>query len=53
VRKVNVRGLAIEQLAEVGGAWAKQPLQKLARSGKGTDLLEPIAAALRAIEARS
>jgi hypothetical protein len=52
VRKVNVRGLAIEQLAEVGGSWAKQPLEKLARSGKGTDLLEPIAAALRAIESR-
>jgi len=52
VRKVNVRGLAIEQLAEVGGEWAKEPLQKLARSGKGTDLLEPIAGALRAIEGR-
>jgi len=52
VRKVNVRGLAIEQLAEVGGDWAKQPLEKLARSGKGTELLEPIAAALRAIEER-
>ena len=52
VRKVHVRGLAIEQLSEVGGAWAKQPLEKLARSGKGTELLEPIAAALRAIEGR-
>lgn len=51
-RKVNVRGLAIEQLAEVGGDWAKQPLEKLARSGKGTDLLEPIAGALRSIEER-
>jgi HEAT repeat protein len=51
-RKPNVRGLAIEQLAEVGGAWAKQPLEKLARSGKGTDLLEPIASALRTIEGR-
>ncbi len=52
VRKVNVRGLAIDQLAEVGGAWAKEPLEKLARSGKGTELLEPIASALRAIDGR-
>ena len=51
-RKVNVRGLAIEQLAEVGGDWAKQPLEKLARTGKGTELLEPIATALRSIEGR-
>lgn len=51
-RKVHVRGLAVEQLSEIGGAWAKQPLEKLARSGKGTELLEPIAAALRAIESR-
>jgi HEAT repeat protein len=52
-RKVHVRGLAVEQLADVGGAWAKAPLEKLARSGKGTELLEPIAAALRAIEERA
>jgi HEAT repeat protein len=52
IRKVHVRGLAIEQLSEVAGAWAKQPLEKLARSGKGTELLEPIAHALRAIESR-
>lgn len=52
VRKVHVRGLAVEQLAEVGGAWATQPLDKLARSGKGTELLEPIANAMRAIAAR-
>jgi HEAT repeat protein len=51
-RKVHVRGLAVEQLAEVGGAWAKEPLEKLARSGKGSELIEPIAAALRAIEGR-
>jgi HEAT repeat protein len=51
-RKVHVRGLAVEQLADVGGSWAKAPLEKLARSGKGTELLEPIAAALRAIEGR-
>jgi HEAT repeat protein len=52
-RKMHVRGLAVEQLSEVGGDWAKQPLEKLARSGKATELLEPIAAALRAIASRS
>lgn len=52
-RKTHVRGIAVEQLGEVGGAWATAPLEKLARSGKGSDLLEAIAAALRAIEARA
>ncbi|NVB77572.1 MAG: HEAT repeat domain-containing protein [Kofleriaceae bacterium] len=52
-RKIHVRGLAVEQLTAVGGPWAKAPLEKLARSGKGADLLEAIAAALRAIEGRS
>ncbi|HSR98966.1 MAG TPA: HEAT repeat domain-containing protein [Kofleriaceae bacterium] len=51
-RKTHVRGIAVEQLGEVGGAWATAPLEKLARSGKGADLLEAIAAALRAIKAR-
>lgn len=51
-RKVHVRSLSIEQITAVGGAWAHDPLQKLARSGKGADLLEPIAGALRAIERR-
>jgi HEAT repeat protein len=52
-RKTHVRGIAVEQLGEVGGAWATAPLEKLARSGKGADLLEAIATALRAIEARA
>lgn len=51
-RKGNVRGLAIEQLGLVAGAWAKAPLEKLASSGKGTDFLEAIATALEAIAAR-
>lgn len=51
-RKVHVRGLAVEQLAKVGGDWAVIPLEKLARSGKGGELLEPIAMALRAIAER-
>ena len=52
-RKVHVRGIAVEQLAEIGGGWALAPLEKLAHSGKGADLLEPIAAALRAIGERA
>jgi HEAT repeat protein len=52
-RKGHVRGLAIEQLGAVAGAWAKAPLEKLARSGKGADFLETIATALKAIEARA
>jgi len=52
-RKVHVRGLAIEQLGEVGGTWAKAPLEKLARSGKGSELRDAITTALRAIEDRS
>jgi hypothetical protein len=51
-RKTHVRGIAVEQLGEVGGAWAIAPLEKLARTGKGAELLEAIATALRAIEAR-
>jgi HEAT repeat protein len=52
-RKTHVRGIAVEQLGEVGGTWATAPLEKLARSGKGAELLESIAAALRAIGERS
>ena len=52
-RKVHVRGIAVEQLGEIGGAWATAPLEKLAKSGKGADLLDAIAAALRAIEERA
>lgn len=52
-RKGHVRGLAVEQLGAVAGAWAVAPLEKLAKSGKGVELLETIAAALRAIAART
>jgi HEAT repeat protein len=52
-RKVHVRGIAVEQLGEIGGAWAIAPLEKLGRSGKGAELGESIAAALRAITERT
>jgi HEAT repeat protein len=51
-RRGHVRGIAVEQLAEVGGPWAKAPLEKLARSGKSRELAESIAAALKQIDAR-
>lgn len=51
-RKVHVRGIALEQLAEVGGAWARPALDKLAASIKGSELAEPIGTALRAIAER-
>jgi HEAT repeat protein len=53
VRKVHVRGIAVEQLGQIGGAWAIAPLEKLARSGKGADLHDAIAGALQAIRQRS
>lgn len=52
-RKVHVRGIAVEQLGEIGEAWAIAPLEKLGRSGKGAELGESIAAALRAIAERA
>lgn len=51
-RKGHVRGIAVEQLADVGGPWAKAPLEKLARSGKAAELLDAIAAAVRQIDSR-
>lgn len=44
-RKVDVRGLAVERLGVVGGAWAQAPLAELADRRKGRELAEAIAAA--------
>jgi HEAT repeat protein len=52
-RKTHIRGLAVEQLGEAAGTWARLPLDKLARSGKGADLHDAIAAALSRIDARA
>ena len=52
-RKVDVRGLAVERLGAVAGAWAIAPLTALRGRRKGRELDEAIAAALAAIEARS
>lgn len=51
-RKTHVRGLAVEQLVEVGGDWAVGPLETMARLGKNGELREVIASALRAIAER-
>ena len=53
VRKTHVRGIGIEQLAEIGGDWAVAPLEKLATSRKGAELRDEIAAALRRIKDRA
>jgi len=52
-RKTHVRGLAVEQLGDIGEAWAIAPLEKLGRSGKGAELADAIGAALRAIAERT
>jgi HEAT repeat protein len=52
-RKTHVRGLAVEQLGEIGEAWAVAPLEKLGRSGKGAELADAITTALGAISART
>ena len=51
-RALHIRGIAVEQLAEVGGSWATLPLEKLARSRKGATLREAIANALHQIGIR-
>lgn len=51
-RKDPLRGLAVEQLVAVGGAWAEPALAALAASRRGRALAEPLAEALAAISAR-
>jgi HEAT repeat protein len=51
-RKVHVRGLAVEQLGLAAGGWAKEPLEKLAKSGKGFEVLDAITTALKLIDDR-
>ena len=51
-RKLPVRGLAVEQLERVGGAWAEEPLARLAGRWRGRELTEAIAQARAAIAAR-
>jgi HEAT repeat protein len=53
LRKLPLRGLAVQELATAGGTWAIEPLQKLRGSRKGKGLEGEIADALRQIEERS
>lgn len=52
LRKLPLRGLAVQELATAGGPWALEALQKLKGSRKGKGLESEIAEALRQIEAR-
>ncbi len=51
-RRLPVRGVAVEELARVGGAWAITPLEQLAGRRRGRDLRDEIASAVAAIRAR-
>lgn len=51
-RKDHLRGLAVEQLVQVGGPWALEALDKLATSRRGRLFAEQIAEARIAIAAR-
>ena len=52
-RKLPVRGLAVEQLARIGDAWAIAPLEALAQRRRSSDLQPAIADALAAIRDRA
>ncbi len=52
-RKDPLRGLAVEQLVAVGGAWALPALESLAGSRRGRSLAEPLDEARAAIAARA
>lgn len=51
-RRETVRGIAIDELAEWGGAWAVAPLEALARRRRGRDHIDAITTALRSIQTR-
>ncbi len=51
-RRITVRGVAVDELAKVGGPWAIPALTQLAGRRRGRDLADPIAAAIAAINAR-
>jgi HEAT repeat protein len=50
--KLEIRGLAIEQLGRAGGMWAVAPLERLAQRRSGRVLADAIEAALAAIAER-
>jgi HEAT repeat protein len=52
-RRETVRGIAIDELAKSGGAWAVAPLEALSRRRRGRDHIDAITTALRSIQART
>jgi HEAT repeat protein len=52
-RRETVRGIAVEELAKSGGAWAVAPLEAFARRRRGRDLADEIKRALESIGART
>lgn len=51
-RKLELRGLAVQELEQVGGPWATAPLEQLGRSFRGRKLQSEIVTALDAIRTR-
>lgn len=51
-RKIEVRGLAVQELEDAGGTWALAPLENLQRSFRGRKLLSEIEAAIAKIRDR-
>jgi len=52
-RKIELRGLAVQELEEVGGSWALPPLVNLQRSFRGRKLQSEVEAALAKIQSRA
>jgi hypothetical protein len=52
LRKPELRGLSIEELVQVGGAWAEDALAKMRTSRKGKDFVDVIDQALEKIRGR-
>jgi HEAT repeat protein len=52
-RRDTVRGIAVDELGNSGGAWALAPLQALSRRRRGRDLADEIARAIASIEGRA
>ena len=49
-RKLELRGLALQELSKVGGPWALAPLRALQRSFRGRSMSDEIAEVLAALE---
>ena len=52
-RRLTVRGVAVDELAKVGGEWALGPLTALAARRRGRELADAVDSALAAIRTRT